>query len=183
MFVRYFNQLGYYGGKNTLMGDARTHRYDRLDELVARYRRLIRRLCWRNAAGDEAVCDDLMQECYLAIWLHLSTIRPDANRLEETAWVVWQCRGVFSHQQRRKRIETVPLDERMADTIAVGGNDGSREAIEELAACLNPRERQVLALMLGDYTDLEIAERLGMKVDSFQRMRLRMIEKMKQQIR
>ena len=165
------------------MGDARTHEYTRLDELVARYRRLIRRLCWRNAAGDEAVCDDLMQECYLAIWQHLSTIRSDANRLEETAWVVWQCRGVFSHYHRRGRIETIPIDERMADTIPAGGSDGSREAIEELAACLNPRERQALTLMLNDYTDLEIAERLGMRVDSFQRMRLRMIEKMKQQIR
>lgn len=165
------------------MGDARTYEYSRLDELVARYHRLIRRLCWRNASDDEAVCDDLMQECYLAIWQHLSTIRPDANRLEETAWVVWQCRGVFSHYHRRGRLETVPLDECMADTIADGGSDGNREAIEELAACLTPRERQALALMLGDYTDLEIAERLGMRVDSFQRMRLRMIEKMKQQIR
>lgn len=165
------------------MGDARTHKYDRLDELVARYRRLIRRLCWRNASDDEALCDDLMQECYLAIWQHLSTIRPDANRLEETAWVVWQCRSVFSHHHRHGRIETVPLDERMADTIAASGSDGSREAIEGLAACLNPRERQALTLMLDDYTDLEIAERLGMRVDSFQRMRLRMIEKMKTQIR
>lgn len=165
------------------MGDARTHEYTRLDELVARYRRLIRRLCWRNAAGDEAVCDDLMQECYLAIWQHLSTIRSDANRLEETAWVVWQCRGVFSHYHRRGRVETVPIDERMADTIPAGGSDGSREAIEELAACLTLRERQALTLMLNDYTDLEIAERLGMRVNNFQRMRLRMIEKMKQQIR
>ena len=99
------------------MDKARGYNHDRLDGLVSRYRKLIRILCWRNAGGDEYACDDLVQECYLSLWLHLVSLRDNATALEETAWVVWQCRSVFSHKRRQWRIDTIPFDERQADYL------------------------------------------------------------------
>ena len=161
------------------MGEKGGHEYDRLDKLVSRHRGLIRKLCWRKAAGDEAVCDDLVQECYLVLWLRLPSMRPNVSALEEAAWVVWQCRSVFSHLRQRGVIDTVNLDTQVADRLPASISDSHGDLVDEFATCLNFRERHALDLMLKDFTDLEIAERLGMRVDSFQRMRLRMIDKMK----
>ena len=153
--------------------------YDRLDRLIGRHRGLIRRLCWRGAHGNEAQCDDLVQDCYVALWQRIGALRSNVSRLEEAAWVVWNCRDVLSHHKRRPAIETESLDPHLADTLAASDAHPYAELFEHLTTCLNDRERVALTLMLRDFTDLEIAERLGMRTDSFQRMRLRMIEKMK----
>ena len=153
--------------------------YDRLDRLIGRHRGLIRRLCWRGAHGNEAQCDDLVQDCYVALWQRIGALRSNVSRLEEAAWVVWNCRDVLSHHKRRPAIETETLDPHLADTLVAPDDHPNAEFIEELATCLNDRERLALTLMLRDLTDLEIAEHLGMRVDSFQRMRLRMIAKLK----
>ena len=41
--------------------------------LVKRNASLIRWLCLRQADGDQALCDDLVQEVLLALWLHLGS--------------------------------------------------------------------------------------------------------------
>lgn len=153
--------------------------YDRLDRLLTRHHGLIRLLCWRSAHGNEAQCEDLVQDCYLALWQRIGALRPNVSRFEEAAWVAWNCRDILSHYNRRPAIETETIDPVLADTLAAPEAHPNDELIEELAVCLNERERQAVKLMLRDLTDLEIAEHLGMRVDSFQRMRLRMIEKMK----
>lgn len=153
--------------------------YDRLDRLLTRHHGLIRLLCWRSAHGNEAQCEDLVQDCYLALWQRIGALRPNVSRFEEAAWVAWNCRDILSHYNRRPDIETETLDPHLADTLVAPDDHPNAEFIEELATCLNDRERLALTLMLRDLTDLEIAEHLGMRVDSFQRMRLRMIAKMK----
>ena len=153
--------------------------YDRLDRLLTRHHGLIRLLCWRNAHGNESQCEDLVQDCYLALWQRIGALRPNVSRFEEAAWVAWNCRDILSHYNRRPAIETETLDPILADTLVAPDDHPNAELIEELAVCLNDRERLALTLMLRDLTDLEIAEHLGMRVDSFQRMRLRMIAKMK----
>lgn len=162
-----------------IMSEEEDNGYQRLDRIIECHRGLIRRLCWRGTCGDEALCEDLVQDCYIAIWQRLGTLRSKASRLEEAAWVVWNCRSVLSHHKRRPSIETVTLDPCLADTLATPESNPHAALIDDLAACLTARERLALSLMLQDFTDLEIADRLGMRVDSFQRMRLRMIEKMK----
>lgn len=153
--------------------------YDRLDRLLTRHHGLIRLLCWRSAYGNEAQCEDLVQDCYLSLWQRIGALRPNVSRFEEAAWVAWNCRDILSHYNRRPAIETETLDPNLADTLVAPDDHPNAELIEELATCLNERERQAVKLMLRDLTDLEIAEHLGMRVDSFQRMRLRMIAKMK----
>ena len=165
------------------MADDRTT-YNNFELLVGRHRGLIRRLCWWRSSGDESLCDDLVQECYLAMWEHYGTLRPDVTKLQEAAWVVWQCRSVFSHRGRTPgdagrhiRIDRMMLD--IADDDVRAPRDVA-ETLDELATLLTPDEQRLFALMRQDLTDLEIAERLGLKTRTIREHQRAIIEKLRQ---
>ena len=77
--------------------------HDQFHALILRHRDLIERLCMRRAAGDYHRCAELRQNCYISIWRHAASLRPDATPLQETLWVVWQCRSVFSRLRFLRR--------------------------------------------------------------------------------
>ena len=159
-------------------------KYDHFELLVGRHRGLIRKLCWWRASGDTLLCDDLVQECYLAIWQHLASLRPEVTKLQEAAWVAWQCRSVFSHQERKNG--TNPLSD-FSDLSEVSGlsdvSDASqtREILDDLAQYLTPDEQRLFALMRQDLTDLEMAERLHLKPRTIREKQRQIIEKLRQQ--
>ena len=165
------------------MADDRTT-YNNFELLVGRHRGLIRRLCWWRSSGDESLCDDLVQECYLAMWEHYGTLRPDVTKLQEAAWVVWQCRSVFSHHDRElgnagthSRIDRMMFN--IADDDVRAPRDVA-ETLDELATLLTPDEQRLFALMRQDLTDLEIAERLGLKTRTIREHQRAIIEKLRQ---
>ena len=111
------------------------------------------------------------------------TLRHDADVIQEGAWVIWQCRSVFSHRKRRKRFEWVPIDSHLSDTYPVPKEEGYLELLGELAVHLNEQQRHTLTLILHGYTIKEIAETLNIKPDSVKKQRQRIIEKMRQAYR
>lgn len=159
------------------MAGAEGTKYEQFDDLIERYRKLIRKLCWRHSSGSEHQCNELVQDCYIAIWTHLPSLRPDANAFQRTAWVVWQCRSVFSHRRRSKPPDWIPIDEHLADTLPAPDDTARRELIEELAADLPPNEQRLLALMLEGYGQKEIAKKMNMNVEAVKKMRQRLIKK------
>ena len=152
-------------------------KYEQFDDLIERYRKLIRKLCWRHSSGSQSQCDELVQDCYISIWCHLPSLRPDAHVLQRTAWVVLQCRSVFSHRRRSKPPDWIPIDEHLADTLPAPDDTSRHELIEELAADLPPKERRLLTLIMESCGQKEIAEELGVSVEAAKKMRQRLIKK------
>ena len=152
-------------------------KYEQFDDLIERYRKLIRKLCWRHSSGSQSQCDELVQDCYISIWCHLPSLRPDAHVLQRIAWVVLQCRSVFSHRRRSKPPDWIPIDEHLADTLPAPDDTSRHELIEELAADLPPKERRLLTLMMEGCRQKEIAEELGVSVEAAKKMRQRLIKK------
>ena len=154
-------------------------KYKQFDDLVGRYRKLIRKLCWRHSSDSETRCDELVQDCYIAIWCHLPSLRPDANTFQLTAWIVWQCRSVFSHRQRARQFDWIPIDERMLDTLAAPSDTYRQELAIDLADGLDPDEQRLLSLMLEGYGQREIAKQLGVSVEAAKKMRQRLTTKLR----
>ena len=152
-------------------------KYEQFDDLINRYRKLIRKLCWRHSSGSESQCDELVQDCYISIWCHLPSLRPDAHPLQRTAWVVLQCRSVFSHWRRSKPPEWLPIDEQLTDTLPAPDDSSRKELLEEFAADLPPNERRLLELMLEGCDQNEIAEELAISVEAAKKKRQRLIKK------
>ena len=153
-------------------------KYDNFELLIERHRGLIRKLCWWRSSGNEDLCDDLVQECYLAIWQHLDSLRPDVVKLQEAAWVVWQCRSVFSHGDRE--ITLPPADERLFDHLPAPNANETREILDDLAQALTPDEQHLFALMRQDLTELEIAERLHLKPRTVRGHQRQIIDKLRE---
>lgn len=156
------------------------NRYTLFNDLVKRHRNLIRKICWRRSQGDEDLCDELIQECYLAIWQHLDTLRPTVVTLQVKAWVVWQCRNVFSHHERHKKRELATIDERQYEDIPSEDTERTSSLLDELSQTLTYDERRLFTLMRQDLTDLEIAEQLGLKSRTVQEKQRYIINKLKQ---
>ena len=148
--------------------------------LILRHRDLIERLCMRRASGDYHRCAELRQDCYISIWRHLASLRHDASPLQETLWVVWQCRSVFSRLRFLRRTHLfLPLDDSLADTLAAPDESSLRDYIDSLADILTPHERQALQLMAEGYNPDEMASELGIKPHSAVQLRYRIIAKLR----
>lgn len=152
-------------------------RYEQFRRLTESHYRLIRLLCWQRSAGRDGLCEELIQDCYVSIWLNLSSLKSGSHPLQQTAWVVWQCRSVFSHLGRRRLIHWQPIDERL--TVSSPDDDSTRrELIEDLAVSLSPKERHLLSLILEGYTQKEIAAMTDTTPEAVKKMRHRIVSKM-----
>ena len=149
------------------------------NDLVKHHRNLIRKICWRHSQGDEDLCEELIQECYLAIWQHLDTLHPEVTVVQVKAWVVWQCRNVFSHHERHKKREIATIDERQCKDIPSEDIEKASSLLDELSQTLTDDERRLLALMRQDLTNLEIAEKLGLKSRTVRDKQRHIINKLK----
>ena len=167
-----------YTEKLTKMDIKQDPKYELLDGLLKRHVGLIRTLCWRHSSYSDTTCRELVQDCYVAIWFHLSSLREDSNIWQQMTWVAWQCQSVFSHRRRRWTPNWLPIDDHLADTLADSDGLSQRELIEDLATDLNPRERSLLTLILEGYHQNEIAEKLETTPAAVKKMKQRIISKM-----
>jgi RNA polymerase sigma-70 factor, ECF subfamily len=126
-------------------------------ELSRDLRRFIRR-----RVADEHLADDLLQETFVRIHLHLSMLR-DADRLP--AWVYRIARNVIHDHHRRLPDELAPLRE---PPPAPEPEDsriacGSADWLEVFIAQLPQRYRDAVRLSEHEgLSQLEIADRLGL---------------------
>ncbi len=158
-------------------------RYDEFDRIVHQYSKLIRWLCWMHSGGSESTTADLMQEVLVALWNNIGTLREGATSFQEKAWVRLRCLSELQHQRRRRTVETVSLYEGLEAMVSDDVDselEQQRERIYSLAEGLTEHEREVLDLLLENYSVAEIAAKLGIKPRSVSQLKLRMVEKMKQ---
>ena len=105
---------------------------------------------------------------------------PTPPPLQETLWVVWQCRSVFSRLRfLRRSLLFVPLDDTLADSLAAPDESSLRDYIDSLADILTPHERQALQLMADGYNPDDMARKLGIKPHSAIQLRYRIKVKLR----
>ena len=158
-------------------------RYDDFDRLINHHGKLVRWLCWIYSGGNESLTADLMQEVLLDLWQNRGSLRSGVGEAQERAWVRFRCRSTLQHIRRKKKIDTVPMSQRVLEMMDIGEGMGEVEAqrdlLRSLAVGLTDHERTVLEMLMDNYSVGEIAERLNIKAKSVSQLKLRIIEKMK----
>ena len=156
--------------------------YKEFDQLIGRHRKLIRFLCQRASYGREAHCRDLIQECYVAMLKHLSGREPGQSGRHELRWVYWQCRSAIdSYRRKMQRIIEVPLSDELAYSRPAA-SEVTRLTVDELAACLDGKERRFFLLMVDGADDEELGQVLGLKHRSVVQMRHNIKKKLQKYI-
>ncbi len=147
------------------------NRHDTYTALLLRHRTLVWRMCWLRARGNWDLCNDLLQEASIALWLNLDKLHPDSTPGEERAWVRWQVQSLFEHMGRRHRLPTVPFTTAMAESIADDDSQRVKDDIAEVMAILNADEQRLLSLQIEGYRPEEIASIMGLNRDAvYQRL-------------
>ena len=151
---------------------------ERFQQLLERHKRTIRRLCVLYSDGDEHLCRDLIQEAVAGMWTNFGERQARMWSSAQGAWVYWQTRHFVSHAVRDWR-----LNERRAaggsEEVAEQGEGAEDALVDELAAGLPSRERQLLELMRQGYRYEEIAERMDVSLATVKRVRASMVEAMR----
>lgn len=152
-----------------------TQRQAKYIQIICRHERLIERLCIRHSHGDAFLCAEFKQSCHIAIWTHLPSLRPDTDGKNETLWVIWQCRSVFSHEaSSKKRIVFETLNETM-DSPESNEQESMLETLDEMAQLLPSNMQSPFLLMAAGLSVPEIAQQLGIKNKSVLQLRYRII--------
>ena len=150
------------------MSDEQEQIYAFYTALVRRNASLIRWLCLRQAHGDQALCDDLVQEALLGLWLHLDSYR---RKFPEKLWIRWKVRTILYDYQRNRLPPPKRLAFDVADSLAEE-ECHTRETLEELTAYLSDDERALVEKKLEGYNTAEIAEQTGLTPNAvYKRMR------------
>lgn len=134
---------------------------------------------WDYSGGDEDLCVELMQECYIYIWTYLPNLSSNANWIQQFYWVSWQCRGALSHWKRRKKHEHNLIDLSDVDRFPAHDDSAAKETLEELRQLLNDEERQILDLLWQGYNDREIGQQLQIKTGTVKKKRQRLYQKIR----
>lgn len=67
------------------------------EQLMVRHGKIVEFLCRRASYGREVICQELVQECYVALLRHLMERRVEGMEKGERAWVSMQCRSAILH--------------------------------------------------------------------------------------
>ena len=131
--------------------------------LFNRYRDAIRQLLLQRT-GSDADADDLLQETFIKVYIHLDRYNPAYTFGQ---WVYTIARNTFIDYVRR-RSEELPIDERFAAPASSAPTPEEnvirlqqRAQIERYLETLRPHYRELVKMRLFDeYSYEEIAERL-----------------------
>lgn len=132
--------------------------------LIERHQDLIFWRCYRHARYRRQQAFDYQQEVRLRIYVSLGTLWPDANEHEERAWVKLQIRSVLSNL---RCVEHSDLPLEAADQVPDSDEQReNRELLDDLLAYLADDDRQLLQWTLDGYSGVEIADRLGIDINT-----------------
>lgn len=145
--------------------------------LIERHKGTVRRLCVLYSDGDEQLCRDLMQEAVACMWMNYRCREGLLWEAAQGAWVYWQTMHGISHalRGRRRRHAAVALAEN--EEAVEPDYDGN--LVDELAAGLAERERQLLELLRQGYRNEEIAKMMDISPSTLKRIRRSMLEHMR----
>lgn len=152
--------------------------YARYEMVLQDFGGHIQRYCIRHAhSADEA--RELMQEVMASVWNSIGGLQAETPR-QVNSWLKRVMRSAVSDWFRRRRMDTVPIDEAAHVAVDSGGDN---ELVEELLACLDEDEQRLMRRRMEGYTVKELAVERGVKPNAMAQRFFRMMEKMKQYAR
>ena len=145
--------------------------------LLRTFRRHIENYCVSHSNCREDA-EDMMQEVFITVWENIGQMRSDSSPKQVNRWLQKVMRTVFGRSIRRKHIDdNSPLSAAMG---MVNDDHADRQLLEELMAHLPPDDRQLLQERLDGYSNVEIAERLGILPNTLNKRMSRILTKMKE---
>lgn len=135
------------------------------ESMLQRRQRDLWRLCLRQAWGDAERARDLMQESLLALLRADGSRRTDVSDAEERSWVLLVARTALGNLRRKRRVETVPIDERwqLADEDS---GDKAREMLDEMKEYLSKEDQLLLKYYREGFGAKDIAVLLSISADA-----------------
>lgn len=138
-----------------------------LKSIVERHGGMIARIASSYEARP-ALAEELVQDALLAIWRALPKYRGEANPKTYAARIAHNT--CISHVRKASKRKTEALDERLADTMpgpeAIADQALQREKLLNAVRQLNLANRQVVTLHLEGFSNIEIAETLGLTANN-----------------
>jgi RNA polymerase sigma factor (sigma-70 family) len=151
---------------------------ERFQQLLERHKGIIRRMCVLYSDNDEQLCRDLIQEVVSGMWLNFSERQSRVWSGAQGAWVYWQTRHFVFNAVRDWRLRERKSGGSAAVEAEEQGEGAEDALVDELAADLHGRERQLLELLRQGYRQKEIAERMGVSLATVKRVHASMVETM-----
>lgn len=130
------------------------------DELFARYRDWVFRLCY-SYTRSEAQAEDLVQECFSKVWLNLPDFQ---HRSDYSTWIYRIAANTCLMQLRREKNNPVEYREQLQDSASEERFDDREQQSENLYKAignLGEMDRLIISMVLEDVPQKQIGDVLG----------------------
>lgn len=156
--------------------DIETLRHEKFMALLGTFNKHIEHYCVAHSnSHDEA--DDLMQEVFIAVWTSIDGLHSDSTPRQVNRWLYKVMRTVFIRHLRHQPGHGAPLSDAME--IATEESEYDSELLEELIAHLPADDQELLKFRFMGYSNIEMAQKLGLKVNTLNQRMTRIVKKMK----
>ena len=138
-----------------------THK-EKQDEFVAmikQHERLILRVCSLYVNSCRAELCDLYQDAVCAMWESYDSFRRDSK---PSTWIYSVTRYTMLNHLRKRRLETMSLQECDGEIIADDSDDPLLDDLREAVALLQPEERDIFIMWMEGFKIDEIAQVTGL---------------------
>lgn len=150
--------------------------YRRYEALVRDFGRHIEHYCFTHSSSAEEAAE-LVQAVLDKVWSSLGTLSPDSSPRGVNRWLKTVMRSVSGSWFRRRRVETVSLDEAV---LVADKSTYDAELLDDLLSHLGDEERSLLQERLEGYSSAEIGERHGINANAVDQRMFRIINKLKE---
>ncbi len=138
-----------------------THK-EKQDEFVAmikQHERLILRICSLYTNSCRAELCDLYQDAVCAMWESYDSFRRESK---PSTWVYSVTRYTMLNHMRKRRLETMSLQECDKEDVADDSYDPMLEDLHDAVALLQPEERDLFIMWMEGFKNDEIAQVTGL---------------------
>lgn len=142
------------------------------------HRMFVWKLCYWHANYNTADAADLFQDVSVALWHRFHTLRPNASRAQQRAWIWFIAHSLFLRLIPAPSPQ--PLTDDMADQLVDNPDNPGAELLDLLTSSLPPLEQQIVALYRQGYSLKEIAARLDLPVRRVRYLLQKAIDLMKE---
>ncbi len=141
-------------------------------------------LAFRIMSGDHALAEDVVQESFLALWRYAHSFKPERGNARTWFFSIVHHRALNALRRHKPRLPNEPIDE-MANELAAGeaydvwaqvAHGLNATQVRSALTLLPEEQREAITLaFLGEYSNTEVAERLGIPLGTVKsRIRLGM---------
>lgn len=162
----------------TADSDIGTLRHERYMALLGTFNRHIEHYCIVHS-NSRAEADDLMQDVFVAVWENIDGLRADSTPPQVNRWLYKVMRTVFIRHLRHRPAPGMTTELSDAEGIRAEEHDSTEELVEDLVAQLPVDDQQILRLRFSGYSNIEIAQRLGVRENTLNKRMSRIIQKVK----